>query len=117
MGLALEIEIGGCANNAPVELVGTGQRDRDGLRLEVEAVRTALHWDPVLGILGALDALLLADVRDDAPAPTWVRTVLRDDQGREVGAWVLSGTLDGNGDRLRYRGQFMECRVRFEVGE
>ena len=117
MGVALEIEIGGCANNAPVELVGTGQRDGDQLRLDVEAVRSTLHWDPVLGVLGMLDALLLAAVRDDVPVSTWARTVMHDDQGREMGALVLSGALDGDGDRLRYRGQFLECRVRFEVGE
>ena len=117
MGLALEIEIGGCANNAPVELVGTGQRDGDQLRLDVEAVRLPLHWDPVLGVLGVLGALLLADARDDVPVPAWARTVMHDDQGREMGAWVLSGVLDGDGDRLCYRGQFKECQVRFEVGE
>ena len=83
----------------------------------VEAAHVPLRWDPVLGVLGALDVLLLADVQGDTPVPAWSRTVLHDEQGRETGAWTLSGELSREGERLAYRGQLMGCRVRFEVGE
>ena len=45
------------------------------------------------------------------------RTVLHDEQGRETGAWTLSGDLSRDGDRLAYRGQLLDSRVRFEAGE
>ncbi len=104
MALDLELSIVGCVNNAPVELVGHGQRQEDRLRLDLEVARESLHWDPVLGVLGVLGAFLLADVIDDVPVPAWSRTVLHDDQGREMGAWALSGEVPRGGDRLAYQG-------------
>jgi hypothetical protein len=43
-------------------VVRKGQRDGDRLHFDIETTGTAFHWDPALGVLGALDVLLLADV-------------------------------------------------------
>ena len=43
MALDLELAIGGCVNNAPVEVVGKGQRDGDRLHLGAYCGSSSSH--------------------------------------------------------------------------
>ena len=64
------------------------------LRLEVEARRTAFHWDPVMPVLDILAALVHADPakpEPDLPVLARAWTLPLDDQGREVGRSTQSG--------------------------
>jgi hypothetical protein len=109
MGLALELEITGLANGAPVEVVGSGEIDAGRLRLEVRTPRANLVFDPALVAVGILDVLALvgnAHVRS--------RTDIYDEHGREAGGWRVVAALTST---VRLAGLLLDHRTHMEPGE
>ena len=107
VAVVAELHLTGCMNNALCDLVAPFEWGR---HVDLASCPPTLHWDPVLAALGVLGLLLDPPVE---PGPAWARTVLLDDQGREVGAWTVSGELSEAG----YRGQFLSAVVRIEPRE
>jgi len=120
MGLNLELRIDGCANSAPVEVVGSGEIDAGCVHLEVRTARAHLAFDPALIAVGVLDVLTLAgNGLGDTDIPTYVRsrTDLFDEHGREAGGWrVLAEVTRGEGT-VRVAGQLVDYRTHMEPGE
>ena len=126
MTLPIDYSLTGCANGVPVLVRGSSYLDaaEGSLQLIVEGSGESLHWDPALAILDALPALITEAIRppttgDDAdlPALGQTRSVLHDDQGREVGSSVFSFYFQREGDRLVHHAQLLQCEARFEILE
>jgi hypothetical protein len=96
MATELDLELSGCVNNAPVTVIGRAPLERGRIELDVGVDSDALHWDPVLAVLGLLDAAVVLAVLDAAPDTVHLRrrAELRDENGREVGCesfWMRWG--------------------------
>ena len=122
MALALDIEITGCANNVPVEILGNGEVDGDRLHIDVRTARSLLTFDPALVVLSLLDVLALAarEVRIiDGDIPVYVRsrTDLHDEHGREAGGWRLVAALTHDVGKVHLEGQLLNHRVHQEPDE
>lgn len=124
--LPIDYSLTGCANGVPVLAKGSGYLDaaEGSLQVTVEGGDMPLHWDPALAILDGLPSLIIEAIRppttgDDADLPVLgqTRSVLHDDQGREVGSSVCSFHSHREGDRLVHRAQLLECEARFEALE
>jgi len=126
MKTAIRIDIAGCVNNAHVQVRGQGWLDpaEGQLELSLEADRAPAHWDlallPVLGldplmVMAAGIVPMPAD--DDVPVPFRSRADLFDENDREMGEMVMSGTIRRAGDGLAVRGQLLRCETRLEMGE
>ena len=126
MTLPIDYSLTGCVNGAPVLVKGSGRLDaaEGSLHVSVEGIDMPLHWDPALAILDGLPSLIIEAMRppgtgDDADLPVLgqTRSVLHDDQGREVGSSVCSFHSQREGDRLVHRAQLLVCEARFEILE
>jgi len=123
--LAIDYSLTGCANGARMLLSGSGHLDAAAASLQVTVEGGgSLHWDPALAVLDGLPALITVALRlpasgDDADPPVLgqTRSVLHDDQGREVGNSICSYHSQREGDRLVHRTQVVECVSRLEVLE
>lgn len=116
-------EVAGVVNNVPVTIEGRGTLTEGGLTVEQNADRDVIGWDAALIAPCCLDALLAiaagASSRHEPGIPVPIRgwTMLFDENGREVGRAVCSGTLALDNGTLRLRAQFLEATFRLELGE
>jgi len=123
--IAIDFSLTGCANGAPVLLSCSGHLDATAASLQVTVEGgESLHWDPALAVLDSLPGLITETLHPpttgaDAGLPVLgqTRSVLHDDQVREVGNSICSYHFQREGDRLVHRMQFVECVSRLEVLE
>jgi hypothetical protein len=112
MAPALALELAGLANNAPVEVVGTGEVDAGRLRLEVRTLRANLAFDPALVAVGILDVLAVVGT-----AHVRSRTDLYDEHGREAGGWRVIAATSRDASTVRPAGLLLDHRTHMEPGE
>jgi hypothetical protein len=122
MGLALQVEIAGLANGAPVEVVGTGELGVGHVRLELRTARAHLAFDATLVAVGLLDVLALVgnaqgNADFDAPVHVRSRTDLYDEHGREAGGWRVLAALTHEAGLVRLAGLLVDHRTHLELGE
>jgi hypothetical protein len=114
------VEYAGCANNAPVQVLGRGSFDAERVELALEVVAAPLTWDPALVCVGGLDPLLIACfgiLPEGELVLGRTRVDFADDQGRDVGTTVLAWVVEAGNDAVSVRAQLVEGVLRLEVLE
>ena len=113
MGLALELEITGLANGAPVEVGGSGEIGAGRLHLAVRTPRANIVFDPALVAVGILDVLAFALGNTHVRS----RTDLYDEHGREAGGWRVIAATSRDASTVRLAGLLLDHRTHMEPGE
>jgi hypothetical protein len=119
MAPTLAVELTGLANNAPVEVVGTGEVDAGRVHMEIRTARPHLAFDPALVAVGILDVLALVGNAQGNTEPVHVRSRndLYDEHGRAAGGWRIVAAMTCCGGTVRLDGQLLDHRTRLEPGE